>query len=99
MPYLPPNAELIETPGFDISGQPIMPGTGQPAGLRYRTLEEINSLLDLMNDQILSSGIPAGAGGFAGDSGMTGDPKNWKLTRGDLESPLSYLAVQGTSPW
>jgi hypothetical protein len=103
MPYLPTNAELIETPGFDISGQPMRPGTGQPAGLRYRTPQEMQSLLDMLDQQITGpglGGIPAGATPFTGPGNSPlSDPSNWKLTRGDLESPLAYMANMGNSPF
>src|SRR5262245_3393754 len=46
-----------------------------------------------MRSQRVGGGMPMGYGygGLGGGSDVVNDPKNWFLTRGDLESPLQYM--------
>jgi hypothetical protein len=85
------------------TGAPVAPGDpSSSAGFAYqRSPEEIQSLLDLMGaDQPVASTFPGGGGGGPEGSPMA-DPANWFMTRGDLESPLQYMASMGsgTSPY
>src|SRR5262245_53849793 len=97
MPFLPPGMEYITDPTRQFStGLPRDPNdSSTQAFTRYRTDEEINSLLDLINSQTVSGGeIPGGTTGayVSGAGSPLSDPGNWKITRGDLESPLAYMA-------
>ena len=95
----------------------LQAGSGAPASaadlaqgsagiMRQRTPEEVQSLMDLMNSQTLSSGgFPYSSGDTFNYAGTpAGDPSNWRLSRADAESPLAYMSqgsggIVGGPPW
>src|SRR5262245_30603267 len=89
------------TPTGDSMNAFLMGQAAQSAGFdpneAWRAAADPQRMSQDMQQQVLQRGMPTGT--ITGAPGSLTHPNSWFLSRGDLESPLNYMASTGNSPF
>jgi len=91
-----PQSLMTVAGGDEANLQTILGTEATPQNINYAQMQGAK-YLPMGRDQAIGGGMPQGVGteAFAGGT----DPKDWFMTRSDLESPLQYTEQGGAKGW